>query len=70
MLEGELFGPLRDLTLFNRVELEAAFGAIQWPTGADFDPETLHDWPRYRDGLVEMAQRWALTSPPSAKRAG
>ena len=70
VLEGELFGPLRDLTLFNRVELDDAFGAIQWPTGADFDPETLHDWPRYRDGLVEMARRWALAGTPTAKRAG
>ncbi len=69
VLEGELFGPLRDLTLFNRVELDDAFGAIQWPTGADFDPETLHGWPKYRDGLVEMARRWALGGAPSTKRA-
>ena len=69
VLEGELFGPLRDLALFNRVEVDPAFGAIQWPNGADFDPETLHDWPRYRGGLVEMARRWALAGSPS-KRAG
>ena len=70
VLEGELFGPLRDLSLFNRVELDSAFGAIQWPTGADFDPETLHDWPKYREGLVEMARRWALADTPSGNRAG
>jgi len=70
VLEGELFGPLRDLPLLDRVELADAFGAIEWPTGADFDPETLHDWARYRDGLVEIARRWALAGTPPAERAG
>lgn len=70
VLEGELFGPLRDLALFNQVELDATFGTLQWPTGADFDPETLHDWPRYRDGLVEMARGWATATPESETRAG
>lgn len=62
VLEGEVFGPLRDTAVFNAVELDPAFGTIQWPTGADFDPETLHDWPKYCDELVAMAKRWAETS--------
>ena len=70
VLEGELFGPLRDLALFNRAELDDAFGAIQWPNGADFDPETLHDWPKYREGLIEMARRWALAGARSSESAG
>jgi hypothetical protein len=64
MLEGEVFGPLRDLAVFNAVELDGDFGTIQWPTGADFDPETLHDWPRYRDAMIAMAHGWAATGEP------
>jgi len=63
VLEGELFGPLQDLAVFNSVELDTSFGTIQWPNGADFDPETLHDWPKYRDDLVAMARRWVKASP-------
>jgi hypothetical protein len=43
VLEGEVFAPLQDLKLFNAVELDPTFGTLQWPNGADFDPETLHD---------------------------
>lgn len=64
MLHGEVFGPLRDLTVFNTGELDKDFGPIQWPTGADFDPETLHDWPRYRDAMIAMAHGWAATGEP------
>ena len=70
VLEGEMFGPLQDLALFNAVELDQAFGTIQWPNGADFDPETLHDWPKYRDELVAMARRWATTREPAHRTAG
>jgi hypothetical protein len=69
VLEGEVFGALRDLAVFNAVELEATFGTVQWPNGADFDPETLHDWPTYRADLIAMAQRWA-TTPAQPRAAG
>ena len=62
VLEGEVFAPLQDLKLFNAVELDPTFGTIQWPNGADFDPEALHDWPKYRDELVAMARQWSETS--------
>ena len=68
VLEGEVFGALKDLSIFNAVELDSTFGTIQWPNGADFDPETLHDWPKYRDELSAMARRWA--SPVQPRRAG
>ena len=64
VLEGEMFGPLQDLKVFNAVELDTAFGTLQWPNGADFDPETLHDWPQYCEELAAMAQRWAQSSDP------
>jgi len=69
VLEGELLGALRDLALFNAVELDTTFGTVQWPNGADFDPETLHDWPKYRDDLIAMAQGWAATAT-QPRRAG
>jgi len=68
VLEGEVFGPLQDLQLFNTVELESTFGTLQWPNGADFDPETLHDWPNYREELATMARRWAASPDPQVDR--
>ena len=70
VLEGEVFGPLQDLAVFNTVELDQTFGTIQWPNGADFDPETLHDWPKYRDDLVAMARRWAMDRERAHRTAG
>jgi hypothetical protein len=70
VLEGEIFAPLQDLEMFNAVELDATFGTLQWPNGADFDPETLHDWPKYRDELAAMARRWATASNPVRRTAG
>src|SRR3954447_18002006 len=45
ILIGELFGPLRDPRLFAQVTLDPEVQTIVWPTSADFDPATLHDWP-------------------------
>jgi hypothetical protein len=67
MLVGEVFRALQDLKMFNSVELDTRFGTVQWPNGADFDPETLHDWPKYREELVAMARRWA-TAADSVRR--
>src|SRR5471030_2778857 len=70
VLEGEVFGPLQDLEVFNTVELDTTFGTLQWPNGADFDPETLHDWPKYCVELAAMARSRAETSdPPVEARA-
>jgi hypothetical protein len=57
VLYGPVFGPLRDLDLFNQVKLVAGFGALEWPTGADFDPETLRNWPAYKDEIIAERQR-------------
>jgi Protein of unknown function (DUF2442) len=45
VLEGELYGPLRDLNTFDSVALDREVCTLVWPNGADFDPATLHDWP-------------------------
>ena len=58
VLAGEIYGPLRDLTLFNQVRLDPVASTLLWPNGADFDPATLHDWPEYEAQLSELARRW------------
>jgi hypothetical protein len=61
VLKGALYGPLLDKDLFNQVELDPEVHTLVWPNGADFDPETLHDWPKYQKELKRMARRWAKT---------
>ena len=62
VLAGELFGPLRDLLLFNQVLIDPEVHTLVWPNGADFDPVTLHDWPEHADGLAARARDWELHS--------
>ena len=59
VLRGAIFGPLQDVSTFNRVALDSEAGTLVWPNGADFDPATLHDWPSVCDELVARAQSWA-----------
>ncbi|HWB10638.1 MAG TPA: DUF2442 domain-containing protein [Pirellulales bacterium] len=63
VLEGEMYGPLKDLSIFNEVQLDREVHTLVWPNGADFDPATLHDWPERLPTLKAMAQRWARTTP-------
>jgi Protein of unknown function (DUF2442) len=57
-LAGELFGPLRNLSLFNEVRIDPEVHTLVWPNGADFDPATLHDWPNVVDALTAQAREW------------
>ena len=54
ILEGELYGPLRDASLFNQVQLDPEVQTLVWPNGADFDPATLHDWPEHLEELKAL----------------
>jgi hypothetical protein len=58
VLAGELFGALNDLTVFNQVRIDPEVNTLVWPNGADFDPATLHDWPRLVDALTAQAKDW------------
>src|SRR2546429_4395916 len=58
ILAGELFGPLRDPDVFAQVSLDPEIHTIVWPTGADFDPATLHDWPQHEAAFRTAAQHW------------
>ena len=58
ILAGELYGPLRELEIFNGVRIDPEVSTLVWPNGADFDPATLHDWPLYEQAFRELAARW------------
>lgn len=60
VLHGPVFEPLRDLALFNQVRLIDYAGCLEWPTGADFDPETLRNWPDYREEIIARRQQLAV----------
>lgn len=61
VLAGELYRPLRDLSVFEKVAIDKEVHTLVWPNGADFDPATLHDWPRFADALAARARQWDLT---------
>jgi hypothetical protein len=65
MLRGELYGPLRDLNIFNQVHLDPESGTLVWPNEADFDPATLHDWNEVGEAMIQMAQSWPGPSTES-----
>ena len=56
LLAGEMYGPLGDLTLFNKVSLDPEVETLVWPNGADFDPATLNDWPIHERAFIELAR--------------
>lgn len=63
VLEGELYGPLKDPRLFQGVKLDLELRNLVWPNGADFDPEILHDWPERRSAMLEAATEWRNRAP-------
>jgi hypothetical protein len=58
VLRGKLFGPLRDPAVFSKVALDPIAGTLVWPNGADFDPATLHDWPKLKEDFARSANGW------------
>jgi hypothetical protein len=58
VLKGEMYSPLMDLELFNKVILDPEVSTIIWPNGADFDPAILHDWDEYEDELINRSANW------------
>ncbi len=58
VLAGELYGLLRELSVFDQVRIDAEVHTLVWPNGADFDPAMLHDWPEYVNALAIRAREW------------
>lgn len=42
-LYGEVFKPLKNVDLFRQVRLNPESRTVEWPNGADFAPEYLHE---------------------------
>jgi Protein of unknown function (DUF2442) len=59
VLEGELYRPLRDLAVFAQVAVDPEVHTLVWPSGADFDPAILHDWPEHAEAIRNLAKRWS-----------
>lgn len=64
LLRGELFGPLRDPTLFRQVSIDPIAHTLVWPNGADFDPAILHEWPDRGPAVGELAASWSRPKAP------
>jgi len=42
-LEGEVFGPLKDIKRFKSFKVDPILGTIAWKNGADLAPEFLYE---------------------------
>ena len=62
VLSGNLYGPLRELSLFNQVQIDPEVHTLIWPNGADFDPATLHHWPEHIEELSIRARSWSASA--------
>ena len=60
VLHGEMYGPLRNLSLFNQVKIDPEIFTVVWPNGADFDPAILRNWNQYINELSKRAEDWEL----------
>ncbi|MCB0105377.1 MAG: DUF2442 domain-containing protein [Caldilineaceae bacterium] len=60
VLHGPVFAPLHDQTIFAQVTVNQDTGTIEWPTGADFSPVVLHDWPDYVEVLKQQQRHLAV----------
>lgn len=57
VLFGRMYGPLRDLALFERVSIDPDVHTLVWPNGADFNPAMLHDWNSNTEEIKQSASR-------------
>jgi hypothetical protein len=59
VLAGEMYRALSDPEYFAQVRLDPEIHTVVWPNGADFDPETLHDWPSVESAWIDRANQWS-----------
>jgi hypothetical protein len=59
VLAGEMYKVLSDPDYFAQVRLDPENHTVFWPNGADFDPETLHDWPNVEQAWIDRVNQWS-----------
>ena len=70
LLDGPIFGPLRDPVYFARVVIDPVAGTVVWPNEADFAPEALYELQAEVDmGLFRKMALGALDDDPCMGRA-
>lgn len=69
VLAGDIYGPLQDERVFRGVEIDPEIHTLVWPSGADFDPAVLHDWPRHASEMRRLAKRWRAAGPDQRRAA-
>lgn len=67
VLKGELYEPLNDSSLFDQVRIDPEVHTLVWPSGADFDPAMLHNWPESGPALKTLAKKWASGQRDTAR---
>lgn len=60
ILFGEMYGPLKDPNVFEKVFLDSEVHTIAWPNGADFDPSLLYNWNQHVKELTQRAKQWSM----------
>lgn len=57
ILQGPVWGVLRDMEIFRQVRLDEEIGTLVWPGGLDIDPTVLHDWPQHVSAILAKRER-------------
>ena len=59
ILNGQLYGPLRDPWCFAEFAVDPATQALRWPNGAYFEGEVLRHWPGTAEVMANLARTCA-----------
>ena len=62
VLNGEMYGPLKNADYFDKVILDLEVKTIVWPNGADFDPALLYNWEQNVEELKRRSKQWETES--------
>jgi hypothetical protein len=62
VLNGEMYGPLKNSDCFDEVILDSEVKTLVWPNGADFDPTLLYNWDQYVEELKRRSKEWKTES--------
>jgi Protein of unknown function (DUF2442) len=58
LLNGEMYGPLKNKEYFDKVMIDPEVKTIVWPNGADFDPALLYNWENCIEELKSRVKEW------------